>query len=107
MSSLHLVQTSRWRSSRAYLLKELPQPVQLGLQLLVVVLQYLHPGLQTSFVLPQQLGLGDELGIACTLRRRREHLRRRRQWRQALPVVGLLQPVVLGLQLPVASLQPK
>lgn len=85
-----------------YLLQQLSQPVQLGLQLFVVVLQYLHTGLQTAFVLPQQFGLGDELGVARALRRHREHLRGRRQRGQALPVVGLLQTVVLRLQLPAA-----
>lgn len=73
-----------------YLLQQLSEPVQLGFQLFVVVLQYLHPGLQASFVLPQQFGLGDELGVACALRRHREHLRGRRQRRQALPVMCLL-----------------
>lgn len=80
-----------------YLLQQLSQPVQLGLQLFVVVLQYLHPGLQAPFVLPQQFGLGDELGVTRALRRHREHLRGRRQRGQALSVVGLLQTVVLGL----------
>lgn len=84
-----------------YLLQQLSQPVQLRLQLFVVVLQYLHPGLQPPFVLPQQLGLGDQLGVSGALRRHRQHLRGRRQRRQALPVVGFLQAVVLGLQLPV------
>lgn len=74
--------------------------MQLGLELFVVVLQYLHSGLQSSFVLPQQLGLGDELGVTGALRRHREHLWGRRQRGQALPVVGFFQPVVLRLQLP-------
>lgn len=80
-----------------YLLQQLPEPVQLGLELFVVVLQDLHAGFQPSFVLPQQFGLGDELGVAGALRRHRQHLRGRRQRRQALSVVGLLQAVVLGL----------
>lgn len=84
----------------ANLLQQLPEPVQLWLQLFVVVLQYLHAGLQSSFVLPQQLGLGDKLGITGALRRHRQHLGGRRQRRQALPVVGFLQAVVLRLQLP-------
>lgn len=86
-----------------YLLQQLSQPVQLRLQLFVVVLQYLHPCLQSPFVLPQQLGLGDQLGVAGALRRHRQHLWGRRQRRQALPVVGFLQAVVLGLQLPVGA----
>lgn len=78
-----------------YLLQQLSEPVQLGLQLFVVVLEYLHPSLQTSFVLAQQFGLSDELSVAGALRRHREHLWGRRQRGQALPVVGLLQTVVL------------
>lgn len=80
-----------------YLLQQLSEPVQLGLQLFVVVLEDLHPRLQPSFVLPQEFGLGDELGVAGALRRHREHLRGRRQRGEALPVVGLLQAVVLRL----------
>lgn len=84
-----------------YLLQQLSQPVQLRLQLFVVVLQDLHPGLQSPLVLPQQLGLGDQLGVSGALRRHGQHLWGRGQRRQALPVVGFLQAVVLGLQLPV------
>lgn len=84
-----------------YLLQQLSQPVQLRLQLFVVVLQYLHAGLQSPFVLPKQLGLGDQLGVSGALRRHRQHLWGWRQRRQALPVVGFLQAVVLRLQLPV------
>lgn len=80
-----------------YLLQQLPEPVQLGLQLFVVVLQNLHPSLQSSFVLTQQFGLGNELCIAGALRRHREHLRGRRQWGKTLSVVSLLQTVVLRL----------
>lgn len=71
--------------------------MQLRLQLFVVILQDLHAGLKAPLVLPEQLGLGDELGVAGALRRHREHLGRRRQRGQALPVVGLFQAVVLGL----------
>lgn len=55
-------------STHTHLLQQLPESVQLRLQLLVVVLQDLHARLQPPLVLPQELGLGDELGIAGALR---------------------------------------
>lgn len=42
--------------------------MQLRLQLLVVFLQDVHSGLQTALVLPQQLGLGQQVGLVGLVR---------------------------------------
>ena len=68
-----------------------------------MVLQDLHAGLQAALVLPQQLGLGQQLGVPRAGGRRRQHVGGRGQRGQALAVVGPLQPVVLPLQLPVGE----
>lgn len=61
---LHLMPTP---SPALYLQQQLPQPVQLGLQLLVVILKDLHAGLQAALVLPEDPCLCQELLVAWVL----------------------------------------
>lgn len=51
-----------------HLMQELSQAMQLRLQLLVVFLQDVHAGLQAALVLPQQLGLGQQVGLVGLVR---------------------------------------
>lgn len=43
------------------LVQQLSQPLQLGLQLAIVILEDLHPRLQSALVLPQQSRLGQDV----------------------------------------------
>lgn len=78
-------------------MQELSQAMQLRLQLLVVFLQDVHAGLQPALVLPQQLGLGQQVGLVGLVRLPLLH-----PAAAAIPplAVLLLQLVVLPLQGP-------
>lgn len=90
---------------RTRLLQQLPQPVQLWLQLFVVILQNLHPGLQAALVLAEQFGFCNKFSIAGTLWRNRHHLWWGWQWRQSFVIMLLLQTVILRLQVSVEKRQ--
>lgn len=79
-----------------HLMQELSQAMQLRLQLLVVFLQDVHAGLQAALVLPQQLGLGQQVGLVGLVRLPLLHPA------AAIPplAVLLLQLLVLPLQGP-------
>lgn len=51
----------------SHLQEQLPQALQLGLELLVVVFKDLHARLQAAFVLPKDPGLSQQLLIAVIL----------------------------------------
>lgn len=87
-------------------MQQLSQAMQLRLQLLVVFLQDVHAGLQPALVLPQQLGLGQQVGLVGLVR-----LPLLRPTSAAAATAGppltvlLLQLVVLPLQAPGEGVQ--